>query len=66
MLLQESDLLEVVRPSKSGKSDEEATGSQDSEPEVILRRNNFRSSTKLEALVQNLRGSRSFIIFDGH
>lgn len=46
LALQESDLIEVFRPPKS---------SQDPQPSVILRKNDFRSSTKLEALVQNLR-----------
>jgi hypothetical protein len=52
--LQESDLLEVVRSTKERNGDA-PNGSQNSLPEVILRRNDFRSSTKLEALVQNLR-----------
>ncbi|KAF7347384.1 DNA repair protein RAD5 [Mycena venus] len=45
----ESDLIEVFRPPKS---------SQDPEPNVILRKNDFHSSTKLDALVQNLRKLR--------
>jgi DNA repair protein RAD5 len=52
---QESDLLEVVRP----KVEQECPGTTEeacqSAPEVQLRRNNFRSSTKLEALIQHLR-----------
>jgi hypothetical protein len=52
--LQESDLLEVVR-STTERNGDAPNGSQNSLPEVILRRNDFRSSTKLEALVQNLR-----------
>ena len=55
-LLQESDLLEVVRSKK--KRDEEAPAtSQNSAQEVILRRNDFQSSTKLDALILNLRMS---------
>ncbi|KAF8204424.1 DNA repair protein RAD5 [Mycena galopus ATCC 62051] len=45
----EGDLIEVFRPPKS---------SQDPEPQVILRKNDFHSSTKLDALVQNLRKLR--------
>ncbi|TFK41996.1 DNA repair protein RAD5 [Crucibulum laeve] len=49
------DLIEVVRR----KKDQDApSSSQASEPEVILRRNDFHSSTKLEALVKNLRRLR--------
>jgi len=51
--VKESDLLEVVRPKKE-RNDDGPPSSQSSLPEVILRRNDFRSSTKLEALVQNL------------
>ncbi|KAJ6520356.1 RAD5-like protein [Mycena sanguinolenta] len=47
--LKEADLIEVFRPPQS---------SQDPEPHVILRKNNFHSSTKLDALVQNLRKLR--------
>jgi hypothetical protein len=52
-VFQENDLLEVVRPKKERNGDGPSS-SQNSLPEVILRRNDFRSSTKLEALVQNL------------
>lgn len=55
-LLQESDLLEVVR-SKKERDEDALPTSQSSAPEVILRRNDFRSSTKLDALVANLRMS---------
>ncbi|KAJ7292782.1 RAD5-like protein [Mycena rebaudengoi] len=47
--IKESELMEVVRPPKS---------SQDPQPSVILMKNDFHSSTKLEALVQNLRKLR--------
>ncbi|KAK7064681.1 DNA repair protein RAD5 [Favolaschia claudopus] len=47
--VKESDLMEVYRPPKS---------SQDPEPRVVLRKNDFHSSTKLDALVQNLRRLR--------
>jgi len=53
---QESDLLEVVRP-KGKQLDGGTNDSRDVLPEVILRRNDFRSSTKLEALVRHLRAS---------
>jgi hypothetical protein len=49
--IQESDLLEVVR-SKKEVGDDASTSSL---LEVSFRRNDFRSSTKLEALMQNLR-----------
>jgi DNA repair protein RAD5 len=52
LLLQASQLLEVVRKSKNGEA---LPSSQSSQPEVTLRRNDFHSSTKLEALVKNLR-----------
>jgi hypothetical protein len=61
--LQESDLLEVVRPQK-GRSGDLPSSSQSSLPAVILRRNDFRSSTKLEALVQNLRMQGRYISRD--
>ncbi|KAJ6541849.1 SNF2 family N-terminal domain-containing protein [Mycena capillaripes] len=48
-LSDESDLIEVFRPPKS---------SQDPQPDVILRKNDFHSSTKLDALIQNLRKLR--------
>ncbi|KAJ6601311.1 DNA repair protein RAD5 [Mycena vulgaris] len=47
--IQESDLIEVFRP---------PTSSQDPQPSVLLRKNDFRSSTKLDALVENLRKLR--------
>lgn len=53
-VLKECDLLEVVRSTKEQNGDGGASF-QSSVPEVKLRRNDFRSSTKLEALVQNLR-----------
>lgn len=49
---QESDLLEVVRTKP--KSEDES----DDTPTVTLRRNDFRSSTKLDALLQHLRSIR--------
>ena len=45
----ESDLLEVIR---APKTENDVDGPA---PTVTLRRNDFRSSTKLEALLQNLR-----------
>ncbi|RDB29142.1 DNA repair protein RAD5 [Hypsizygus marmoreus] len=49
-----SDLLEVVRRKKNP----EISSSQASQPEVTLRRNDFMSSTKLQALVKNLHRLR--------
>ncbi|CAK5264621.1 unnamed protein product [Mycena citricolor] len=45
----ESELIEVFRPPSS---------SQDPQPSVVLRKNDFRSSTKLDALALNLRKLR--------
>lgn len=42
-------MLEIIR------TDKNLASSDASEPRVILRRNNFESSTKLDALIQNLR-----------
>ncbi|KAH6917080.1 DNA repair protein RAD5 [Coprinopsis sp. MPI-PUGE-AT-0042] len=54
-----SELVEIVRKKKAPKKEEdEAPSSQASEPEITLRRNDFQSSTKLDALVQNLRRLR--------
>ncbi|KAF8444821.1 SNF2 family N-terminal domain-containing protein [Boletus edulis BED1] len=56
--IKENELIEVLRP----KTDDEMKTAPVTEtiaaPEVELRRNNFRSSTKLDALVQNLRRLR--------
>ncbi|KAG2022727.1 DNA repair protein RAD5 [Coprinopsis cinerea AmutBmut pab1-1] len=53
--LKSSDLVEIVRNKKDGN---QPPNSQDPEPEIVLRRNDFQSSTKLDALVQNLRRLR--------
>ncbi|KAI0360987.1 hypothetical protein OH77DRAFT_1492142 [Trametes cingulata] len=55
--VQESDLLEIVR-SRNNSGDETGGGTQAPSSTVTLRRNDFRSSTKLEALVQDLRRLR--------
>ncbi|KAI0334349.1 hypothetical protein GY45DRAFT_1318351 [Cubamyces sp. BRFM 1775] len=55
--VEENDLLEVVR-SRQNSSDKGEDGTQAPTPSVTLRRNDFRSSTKLEALVQDLRRLR--------
>ncbi|CDO73050.1 hypothetical protein BN946_scf185007.g104 [Trametes cinnabarina] len=55
--VQESDLLEVVR-SRSNSGDGPEEGAQAPTQTVTLRKNDFRSSTKLEALVQDLRRLR--------
>ncbi|KAI0684760.1 SNF2 family N-terminal domain-containing protein [Cytidiella melzeri] len=51
--VQETDLLEVMRAKQTDASDNEAPT-----PTIRLRRNDFRSSTKLDALIQNLRRLR--------
>lgn len=53
--VKENELLEVFRPRKHEPTSSSPLGSQSALPEVILRRNDFRSSTKLDALIQNLR-----------
>ncbi|KAI0652443.1 SNF2 family N-terminal domain-containing protein [Trametes meyenii] len=55
--VQENDLLEIVR-SRPNSGDGPGTSTQAPTPTVTLRRNDFRSSTKLEALVQDLRRLR--------
>ncbi|KAH9949377.1 SNF2 family N-terminal domain-containing protein [Amylocystis lapponica] len=55
--VQESELIEVVRTRQEGGID--GTAFSDTPPTTFtLRRNDFRSSTKLEALLQNLRRLR--------
>ncbi|KAG1836584.1 SNF2 family N-terminal domain-containing protein [Suillus subalutaceus] len=59
--VKEQDLIEVLRPSGQDSPHQESTGGEKegtSTSEVFLRRNDFRSSTKLDALVQNLRRLR--------
>ncbi|KAG2350922.1 hypothetical protein BDR05DRAFT_955063 [Suillus weaverae] len=59
--VKEQDLIEVLRPSGQNSPHQESTGDEKegtSTSEVFLRRNDFRSSTKLDALVQNLRRLR--------
>ncbi|KAF7791598.1 hypothetical protein EIP86_002615 [Pleurotus ostreatoroseus] len=53
--VKESDLLEVVRDKPKASQD---TDTPTPTPSVTLRRNDFRSSTKLDALLQNLRRLR--------
>ncbi|KAH7886199.1 SNF2 family N-terminal domain-containing protein [Phlebopus sp. FC_14] len=61
--VKEHELIEVVRPRNEEEGVDDNTGvfrmdngkGKTSLPEVVLRRNDFRSSTKLEALMQNLR-----------
>ncbi|KAH9837360.1 SNF2 family N-terminal domain-containing protein [Rhodofomes roseus] len=52
--IKESDLIEVVRT----KAETDSVESQASRPTVTLRRNDFRSSTKLEALLRDLQRLR--------
>ncbi|KAG1896321.1 SNF2 family N-terminal domain-containing protein [Suillus fuscotomentosus] len=59
--VKEQDLIEVPRSSGQGSPHQESTGDEKegtSTSEVFLCRNDFRSSTKLDALVQNLRRIR--------
>ncbi|KAG2155681.1 SNF2 family N-terminal domain-containing protein [Suillus clintonianus] len=59
--VKEQDLIEVFRSSGQDSPHQESTGDEKegtSTSEVFLRRNDFRSSTKLDALVQNLRRLR--------
>ncbi|KAI0756307.1 SNF2 family N-terminal domain-containing protein [Daedaleopsis nitida] len=60
--VKESDLLEIVRTKQNtgdySNGDKAGDDSQPSSSTVMLRRNDFRSSTKLEALVQRLRRLR--------
>lgn len=59
--VKEQDLIEILRPSSQDSPHEESTGDETegtSTSEVFLRRNDFRSSTKLDALVLNLRRLR--------
>ncbi|RPD82238.1 hypothetical protein L226DRAFT_541643 [Lentinus tigrinus ALCF2SS1-7] len=55
--VKESDLLEIVR-SRQNSGDKASDDGQPPTSTVMLRRNDFRSSTKLEALVQHLRRLR--------
>ncbi|KZT08557.1 uncharacterized protein LAESUDRAFT_648872 [Laetiporus sulphureus 93-53] len=55
--VKESDLIEVVRV-KQQNGDASGSDIQPERPAVTLRRNDFRSSTKLDALMQNLRRLR--------
>ncbi|KAF8167532.1 DNA repair protein RAD5, partial [Crassisporium funariophilum] len=52
--IKSTELVEVVRK----RTNPEATASQTSEAGVVLRKNDFQSSTKLDALIQNLRRLR--------
>ncbi|KAG1899884.1 uncharacterized protein F5891DRAFT_980827 [Suillus fuscotomentosus] len=55
--VKEQDLIEVLRSSGQDSSHQESTGDEKegtSTSEVFLRRNEFRSSTKQDALVPNL------------
>ena len=61
--INETELIEVFRPKTDGmktapllSGDDGVTGPATA-PAVELRRNDFRSSTKLDALIQNLRES---------
>ena len=54
IVVQEGDLLEVVR-SRQNSNEGSSNPQQPPTPAITLRRNDFRSSTKLEALVQRLR-----------
>ena len=49
--LKEGDLLEVVVKTESG------VGEEEHKPKVVIRKNDFVSSTKIDALLRNLRES---------
>ena len=53
--MQERDLLEIIRTKQDSGEGPSAAGTQPTQSTVTLRRNDFRSSTKLEALLQHLR-----------
>ncbi|KAH7915692.1 SNF2 family N-terminal domain-containing protein, partial [Hygrophoropsis aurantiaca] len=54
--VKEQDLLEVLRLNATAENSKlDPDQAPAIIPDVVLRRNNFRSSTKLEALIQNLR-----------
>lgn len=66
MNIQGTDLLEVVRRKPKKDVDMDLSSNADghfdenppsSSPDVVLRKNNFNSSTKLNALIMNLRRS---------
>ncbi|KAJ2918384.1 hypothetical protein MD484_g2007, partial [Candolleomyces efflorescens] len=50
--LQAKNLVEIIR---TKREENEPSSSQPVEPAIVLRRNDFQSSTKLDALLQNLR-----------
>lgn len=55
--VKEGDLLEVILKEESD------TGEGESKPKVVIRKNDFVSSTKIDALIRNLRkSSKSFSI----
>jgi DNA repair protein RAD5 len=47
--LKEGDLLEVITKEESG------VGEEETKPKVMIRKNDFVSSAKIEALLRNLR-----------
>jgi len=49
--VKEGDLLEVILKKESD------TGEGESKPKVVIRKNDFVSSTKIDALIRNLRES---------
>lgn len=59
---QETDLLEVLRTKVKEESNDSTltNGFEQPASEVTLRRNDFRSSTKLDALTKHLRKSLEF------
>ncbi|KAF5323584.1 hypothetical protein D9611_005558 [Ephemerocybe angulata] len=56
--LQANTLVEIVRTKKEQFKENGEPSSQPPKSEIVLRRNDFQSSTKLEALMQNLRKLR--------
>lgn len=62
--IKENELIEVLNPKTEGETNSESLTLGDDKdavpvtvPSVEFRRNDFRSSTKLDALIQNLRES---------
>lgn len=51
------DLVELIRKDNPNQLNSQPSGST-----VVLRRNDFQSSTKLDALIQSLRESWAFLV----
>jgi len=53
--IKENELIQVVRPRTQQEQADSLFTADKMQAGVVLRRNDFRSSTKLDALIQNLR-----------